>query len=65
MILSKYPHRITKKHGKEVRHFKSPTSFEVPLAGDRLGLNNALYIYYKNSGSALHEKKEWEKRSSG
>jgi hypothetical protein len=43
MILSKYPHHITKKHEKEVRHFKSPTSFEVPFAGDRFGLNNALY----------------------
>jgi hypothetical protein len=37
MILSKYPHRITKKHEKEVRHFKSPTSFEVPFPEDRFG----------------------------
>jgi hypothetical protein len=64
MILSKYPHCITKKHEKEVMHFKSRMSFEVPFAEDRFGLNNALYIHYKNSGSALHEKKEWEKRSS-
>jgi len=64
MILSRYPHRITKKHEKEVRHFKSPTSFEVSFAEDRFGLNSALQIHYGNSGSALHERKEWEKRSS-
>jgi hypothetical protein len=52
MILSRYPHRITKKHEKEVRHFRSPTSFKVSFAEDRFGLNSALQIRYENSGSA-------------
>ncbi len=58
MILSRYPHRITKKHEKEVRHFRSPTSFKVSFAEDRFGLNSALQIRYENSGSAWNMREK-------